>query len=196
MRISAAWRSLWLFVLAMVPVAVFVFLVSSDFFAGWDGHAVSVRPPRNPDEPVTYTVLIAQADADPIERLWPAARVEGLGLPTDPLAIPPTEIPEGRPATVKHRFSLHYRIQEPGGTWEVVPTTSPSALGLGLLALLLGIALRNMVVSGSPVSIEPRRALLPRAQAAPGQVAPPPRAASRGQKGPPPSRPRRGRGRR
>ncbi len=194
MHISAAWRRLWSFVFAMVPVAILTFLTLSDFFAGWDGHAVSVRAPQKP-EPTSYTVLIVQQGDDPIERIWSADLVEGLGLPVDPLAIPPSTIPEGRPATVKQPLTLHYRIQRPDKSWEIVPTTTPSALGLALLVLMLGIALRNMVVAGSPVGIEPRTPL-PRAQTTPGSVAPPPRGGARGHKGPPPPRPRRGRGRR
>ncbi len=179
----------------MVPVAIFVFLLFSDFFSSWDGHAVSVRPTVD-ESPEAYTVLIAQADGETIERVWPAALVQGLALPMDPFAIPPSPIPEARPATKKRAMTLHHLIKRQGGEWDSVPTTSPSSLGLGLLALLIGIALRNMVVAGSPFSIEPREALLPRAQAASGQIAKGARQGRRGQKGPPPGRPQRGRGRR
>ena len=42
-----------------------------------------------------------------------------------------------------------------------MPTTSPASLGVGFLVLILGIAGRNMIVAGSPFSLEPRGMSLP-----------------------------------
>lgn len=167
--------------------------MASDFFVSWNGHAVSVKPPEDPD-PSSYLVLVVEDDGHKVQRTWPASRVEPLGLPVDPYAITPDEIPEARPRTSKSAYSLHYVLQQPNGTWETVPTTSPASLGVGFLVLLMGIAVRNMIVAGSPFSLEPRKLTLPKAQAPSGQVAS--RGGRRPQKGPPPPRPRKGAGRR
>jgi hypothetical protein len=188
-----------LFVVAMLPLAAGVFLVSSDFFTAWNGQAVSVRPAATPD-PAVYTVLIVNDDGTRLERTWDAALVRELALPVDALALPPPDIPEARPATEKLRFVMHYLVQVGQGDdaqTRVVPTTSPRGLGLALVFLLVAIGIRNMAYAGSPFAIERRGVYLPKQQAQAGAPAPagsPGR--TRGRKGPPPSRPRRGRGKR
>jgi len=181
-------------VLAALPFVVLAFLVSCDFFGAFHGKAVSTRPPRS-DNPASYTVLIANDDGTRVEREWPADLVRGLALPVDALAIPPAEISDLRPLTVKSRYTLQFGVKaHDATTWTDVPTTSPRGIGAALLTLLVLVAVRNMVVAGSPFAIEPRPAFLPKAQPPSGQITP--RATARGHKGPPPPRPRKGRGRR
>ena len=102
-----------------------------------------------------------------------------------PRPSPPSRSPSPRPLTRKSRFSLHYLVQLPDGGFRVVPTTSPWGLAAGLLVLLLGVAVRNMVVAGSPFAVLPRPAYLPKAQAPSGQIAP--GRSSRPKKGPSPA---------
>lgn len=156
------------FVAITLPVAVLVGLWSSDFFAGWDGRAVSVRPARS-EEPPTRTVSIAQDDGW-FEREWPSELVATLGLPIDPSGIPPLQISEDRPSTTKKRFGLHFLVEGTDG-FQVVPTTRPQSVGLALLVWAALIALRNMAVAGVPWSLTPRERYLPAAQAPVGQVA-------------------------
>lgn len=155
------------FVALTAPVAVLVVLGASDFFVGWDGRAVSVRPARSEDPP-TRTVLIAESD-DAFEREWPSDLTDTLSLPVDPQAIAPATVSEERPATNKHRFTLHFLVDGPTG-FQVIPTTSPEALGLGLLVWAVLIALRNMIVAGAPWAIEPRARFVPVVQPPSGQV--------------------------
>ncbi|MBX2797195.1 MAG: hypothetical protein KTR31_05990 [Myxococcales bacterium] len=183
-----AQRRFGLFLLLWIPVCVLAFLVASDFFASWDGQAVSVRPATS-DNPSSFSVLIAQESGDHIERTWPAKRVRDLGLPVDALAIPPADIPDTRPRTKKSAYAMHYLLQMPDEEWEVVPTTSPGSFGVGLLTLLIGIAVRNMVVAGSPFALSGSGLALPKAQAASGQPVQP---GNRPRKGPPPGRRRKG----
>ncbi len=178
----------------MLAVSVLVFLYASDWFAAWDGHAVSIRPPET-DDASNLTVLIVEADGSSFERTWPADWVRPLGLSVDPLAIPPDDLPDDAAATRKSAWALHLLLQDGEGEFRALPTTSPATLGLGFLVLILGIAGRNMVVAGSPFSIEPVGLSLPKGQPPSGQAAPPPRG-GRAQKGPPPPRRRKGQGRR
>jgi hypothetical protein len=189
-----ATRKLLVFLAVALPISVLVFLVASDFFTAWSGRAVSTRPPRS-EAPASYSVLISNDDGSRIEREWPSDLVGRLRLPVDAMAIPPLPIPDDRPRTSKSRFALHFLVQEPEtADFTTVPTTSPRAAGLALIVLLVSLGVRNMVVAGSPFSIEPREAYLPPAQPAAGQVTN--KTYSRGRKGPPPPRPRKGRGRR
>lgn len=181
------------FVVALIPVTVLAFLIASDFFVSWNGTAVSVLPSEEVN-PERYQVLIVESDRSTLRQVWSAALVEPLGLPVDPYGIPPDDIPDDRPRTTKSAYALHFLLQQANGEWQTVPTTSPASLGVGFLVFVLGIALRNMIVAGSPFSLEPRGLTLPKAQTPTGQVAS--RGASRPKKGPPPSRRRKGAGRR
>jgi len=155
---------------------------------------VSVRPSSTPD-PDTFRVLIVEEDGRTLERGWPARVVLPLDLPVDPLALPPPSLPEAAARTMKSRFALHFLVRGPkAGDWQVVPTTSPRALGLGVLTGIVALFLRNMIVSGSPLAIAPRGVWLPPALPRPGMPAAQQRRISR--QGPPPARPRPGRGRR
>jgi hypothetical protein len=172
-----------------------VFLLASDVLGTWNGHAVSVRP-SDVEDPDTFVVRIVEPEGRLIERSWPAELVLALDLPADAIAVPPAELPETAAPTTKGRFDLHMLVRGATDTeWQVVPTTSPRALVLGVVVGLIALFLRNMAVSGSPFAMEPRGVWLPPALARPGAPAP---TASRSpsRPGPPPSGPRVGRGRR
>jgi len=195
MRRGTPLAQLALFVLAVgLPLAVVVLLWASDLFSAWDGRVVSVRP--IPPDARVATVLIVDADGEAFERRWPAPLVRKLGLRVDELAIAPSTVPSEAPVTRKSRFSLNYIVDTPDG-FTAEPTTTPQSVALALVALILAVALRNMVVAGAPWAIEPRRAYLPVALAPSGQAAPTAqRGGARPRKGPPPPRPSVGRGRR
>ena len=185
--------------LALLPAAL-VLLWTCDFFTAWDGRAVSLRPVDGDRAPLTRTVLIVEPGPEgardrKLERQWPSALVQELGLPIDALALGPTEIPAERPTTHKARWTLSYEVQATDGA-RTVPTTTPQALGVALLVWLGLVALRNMVVGGTPWNIEPReRYAVPVADKA-GQAVAPSARGPLSKPGPPPPRPVRGRGRR
>lgn len=185
-------RALLFFLIPWAAACLLVFLAVSDFFASWQGQVVSARPATSED-PAVYQVLVV-GDEGSREVTWPAEVVRPLGLPVDPLALPPVRIPPERPQTSKLRFQLHFLVQDPadpeGGTWQTVPTTSPRGLGLAVVVFLLGLGVRNMIRSGSPASIKERDAYLPPEQASAGTPAP--RSQGRPQKRPPPGKPKRG----
>ena len=156
------------FVAFTAPVALVVGLWSSDFFAAWDGRAVSVRPARS-EEPATRTVSIAEDDGW-FEREWPSEVVAALDLPVDASGIPPVRIAEERPVTTKRRFALHFLVDGADG-FQVVPTTRPQAVGLALLVWAALVALRNMAIAGVPWSIVPHERFHPETQPPTGQVA-------------------------
>lgn len=187
-------RALLVFGTAIVPVCVLVFLVASDFFAGWYGAAVSVRPAAT-DDPKVFEVLIVEPTGGTFRRAWPADLVREFELPVDAYGIVPDPIDPARPVTRKDRFTLSYTIEGGEDVADTeLPTTSPASLGLAVLVFVLGIFGRNMIVSGSPFSLEPRGVYLPKAQAPSGQ--PVPSRGTRPRKGPPPGGRRKGRGRR
>ncbi len=169
-------------------------LLASDGLGAWNGHVVSVRPSSEP-EPATFRVLIVEDDGRALERSWPADVVLSLDLPVDEMALPPGNLPEAAARTTKSRLSLHFLVRGAGAEdWQVVPTTSPRALGLGVLAGIVLLFLRNMMVSGSPFAITPQGVWLPPALARPGTPAAQTRRTSK--QGPPAPRPHVGRGRR
>jgi hypothetical protein len=162
------------------PLCVLIFLSQSAYFLSWDGHAVSVRPSRDA-KPSMYTVLIVNQDGSTLERNWDADTVESLVLPVDAYAMPPRDVSD-RPKTQKEIYALSFSVQPaitidipddgedeagdeegaedqlvPEPEWTSHPTTSPQALLLSLFAWLIGLGLRNMVVSGSPFDLSPRQ---------------------------------------
>ena len=180
--------------MALVPLIVIAFLYASDFTDAWDGHAVSVKPAERAD-PTHYSVLVVSEDRrERWELLWPAALVEPMGLPVDRFAITPDTNPERAVETRKSRFALHFMFRMPNESWQTIQTITPSSLGVAFLVLIVAIAVRNMIVAGSPFSIEPEGLALPKGQAPSGQAVAP--RGSRPRKGPPPGRRRKGVGRR
>ena len=51
-------RALLLFVVAMLPLAAGVFLLTSEFFARWDGQVVSTRPAATTDAQVLRVLIV------------------------------------------------------------------------------------------------------------------------------------------
>ncbi len=196
MLIRPAIRALLLYLVAQTAVVALIFLFVSSFFTAWDGAVVSVRQPRTPD-PAVYKVLIMNTDGTSLERTWSAAIVTPLALPVDSLALAPSTFPEDAAKTRKARFQMNFLLQIPGAegadpTWTSFPTMSPQALGIALLAWLVGLGLRNMLYAGSPIALERSKVFLPKAQSASGSVAGGSGGRTRGRKQPPPGRKRRG----
>lgn len=188
-------RALLLWVGALVPLTVLVLLLTSGFLVHWEGTAASVRPAATEDA-TTRTVLIVDGDHYH-EREWPTLLVDQLDLPVNPSGIPPLELADTLPTTKKSRFQLQFHVTPAGGQTFSHPTTSPRSAGVAFLFFLAGIFIRNMVYSGSPLSLEPRGVTLPKALAPHGSAAPTGRGKPRGgRKGPPPGKRRRGKGRR
>lgn len=185
------------YVLVATPAAVLVFLLLCDLHRGWSGTVVSRRPLVS-ETATTQTVLIVDNDGDGVEATWPLTATEGADLVIDPTGTPPLRLPEGAPRTFKPRGALWFTVTLDDGTERTVPTTNPRALSLAVLLWLVGLAVHNMLRSGSPFSWSPGDLDLPAPQPASGQPAPDPSpsAAPRSRKGPPPPKPRRGGGRR
>lgn len=192
-------RAFLVYVAIATPLAILLFLFSSAFFTSWDGHVISRRP--SPEGATAVEVLIVTDQHDSLVTDWPLDLVTELDLPADPYLIAPPRVAEDAIATAKSAFSLSYTVTTTDGE-RVLPTTSPRALYLAVLAWLLGLAVRNMVVSGSPLVLERRETHLPESMPASGAPVPPAGAdaaqgrAVKGRQGPPPPRPRRGAGRR
>ena len=176
--------------------------MASAFFAGWNGHAVSVRPTKN-DKPSVDQVLIVNDDNSRTEQTLEADAIDGLMLPFDALALPPTDVSE-RPLTRKFPYTLQYEIKKPTGevvegeenpvlSWHVYPTTSPRAVAMAVLLWIVAFGLRNMIVAGSPIHVAPREREPVKLQQRAGSVASP---VSRSKKGPPPGKRQKGRRRR
>lgn len=145
-----------------LPLALLVFLWTSSFFVAWSGTAASWVP-LGEGEPSWYRVLIVTPSGEEVRSDWPAEEVGDLALPIDRYAIAPMPIPDDLPTTRKRRFTLSFTVAPPDGAPRTVPTTSPSAAALAALAFLLGLALRNMYVSGLPWGFFPedRHRVLP-----------------------------------
>ncbi len=178
------------------PLAVLVFLLFSGFFSAWSGQVVAARAISPDADPSFLSVVILEADGTYHERTWPKTVVKALKLPQSGLGVPPPIIPDDAPTTEKVQFALSFLLNEDGKPPQVVATTSPAALGLGLLAWIIGLMLRNGYVSGSPFTLHPGERRLQQLQTA-GQVATvETKTKVRGKKGPPPSKHGRKKGRR
>ena len=191
---SKAVRSLLIFLGPFAVISFVFFLYVAGFFASWDGATVSVRSAK--EDQVIYRVLVQERDGTTQEVFMPKVAIDGADLRIDPRAVGLNTVPEDLPHTTKSPFTLSYTVTHKGKI-RTLSTASPTHLGMGLLFFLVGIGIRNMVVAGSPFSIEPRGVDLPKAQVPAGQIAANRRPKkSRAQKGPPPQKRRRGSGRR
>lgn len=177
------WQRLVRDAVILIALAVVVLLGTSSFFTAWTGTAVSVRPYL--EEDAFRRVLLVDDGAEHEERWLPAAAVASAALPVDPTGIPARTQPEGAPRISKARFTLHFIVATATGS-TTFPTTSPQGLGLATLALLVGAALRNMVVGGAPWAWRSAPLVLPEPRPVAGRPVdvrrPPP------QKTPPPRR--------
>lgn len=196
-------RSFLVFLAAWIPLTGLLFLLVSGFLSSWTGQVVSVRAATSGEtEQTTFQVLVVEDDQSSFESTWPADAVLGLDLRIDRLALPPSPLPEGLARTEKQRFTLSFTVTPEGGVAREISTATPQTFALAILALVGGILLRNMVVAGNPLSLDPKGVELVKAQAPPGRSTRPPAEGgepsrrSRAKKGPPPPRPRRGSGRR
>lgn len=192
---SPAFRGLLLYSLGAIPACAVVFLLASGFFSRWDGHAVGVRPDASQGEAVVAQVLILDEDGSSHERAWPVELTRALQLPVNARGIPPARPPEDAPRTIKDMFSLTFSVQLSEGEVTIVPTTSPRSLAIAVLVFLVGLAGRNMWVSGSPLGVTSRSSSRVKSLPAAGQPAHRRRTGVSGT-GPPPARKVRGRGRR
>lgn len=186
-------RGLIVAMFAILPVAAVVFLLASKFLVAWDGRVTGVAPTSS-EATTSYRVLIVDEAGDGTMRVWPAEVVEPLGVPIDPILVPPATVDQRYPRTSKQRFQLHFLVEQPGGESAIVPTTTPQALALAAMVWLVLLAMRNAYVSGSPIDIRPRPTVLPAPLAPPGQVAS--TTQRKGQYQPPPPRGSKKRGRR
>jgi hypothetical protein len=99
--------------------------------------------------------------------------------------------------TSKAPWSLWFTITPAEGDARAVPTYSARTISVAVLLWVLGLAIHNMLRSGSPFSWEPGELSLPETQTPAGQPAPTPGSQRpRSRKGPPPPKRRRGGGRR
>lgn len=198
---TPATRTFAKFVAGWAAACVVLLLVFSGFFTSWKGQVVSVRDPD--PELTSALVLVLAADGSTFEQAWPREAIDGLDLLVDARGLPPVEIPPDLASTRKEPFTLSFTIEPAGGGRRIVPTTGTGPLGVSLLIFLLGIALRNMLVAGSPLSLAAPEGRVTNHTAAPES---PRRSEGSGgsgggrrprpKKGPPPGRPRRGGGRR
>lgn len=179
-------RSLLAFVAAIVPVVILIFLLASRFFVAWEGRVTGVSPIGTEAEPKSYRVVVAAADHTYQVQTWPGSVVRQMEVPIDPLLVPPSPVDDRYPYTQKHRFQLHFLVEDKAGANVLVPTTSPQALGVAVLVGLVLVAIRNGYVSGSPIDIRPRPTRLPGALSPSGQVAKPPEGAKGRITAPPP----------
>ena len=192
---SKAVRSLLIFLGPFAVVSFIFFLYVAGFFASWDGVAVSVRSAK--EDQTIFRVLVQESTGQTQEVFMPKVAIDGADLRIDPRAVGLTKVPDTLPTTKKEPFTLSYSITHEGKV-RTLSTASPTHLGMGLLFFAVGFGIRNMIVAGSPFSIESTGVDLPRAQVPAGQIAAAPRSGkkSRAKKGPPPQKKRRGGGRR
>ena len=174
-----------LFAAVALLIAVVVFLMASGFFSRWDGLVTNVASPIDGSR----TSVWVYEDGDMRKLTFPTAAVRGHGFRLDQRGIAPAPLPDDLAVTRKSRFSLNFIMTDPERSAQIYPTTSSSALGIAVLAFFLLLFGRNMVVSGSPFNVEPRKLELPKQQTPMGQVAPQKKARSK--KGPPPPNKRR-----
>lgn len=183
---------------ALLLIAVLVFLWASRFFDAWDGRVVAARPVGgDAAEADAYQVLVVEDDDDTRVLVWPERLVAPFDLPLVQALVPPADIPDDAPVTRKARFQLYFLVQQADGTHAIEYTLSPSALMFGLLAAVLGLLARNAYVSGSPFDVVPRARRPLRRLQRPGTVeTPTATSAPRPTIGPPPPKGAGGRRRR
>ncbi len=182
---AAVARALALYLACTLPLAAVLFLYAGDLLDVYHGVVVCYRPLPGSDgqgDRVLRFILERESSGD-LEVVLPAAALDDYAVPRCISGIPPIKPAEGLPEVHKDAFTLTVDIG--GKQW---PSVVPSDLILPLLAVLLGLPLRNWAVTGSPLRMTGRVKPPPIRQAPAGQVAP---ARSRGSMGPPPSKQRR-----
>ena len=176
---AAAIRGLLVYLAIAAPLAAALFLYSADLFDAYHGTAACHRPlPRSDGagDQVMRFVLERPGSSD-LELVLPTAAFADHTLPRCASGIPPRTQVDGAPEVHKNTFELQFTVA--GHPW---PTTTPGDLLFPLLLLLLGLPLRNYLVTGSPVHLAGRYTPPPVLQTRPKSAAP-----KSGSKGPPPS---------
>ena len=179
---GAVLRALLLYSAVALPPAALLFLYAGDLLDVYHGVVVCYRPLPGSDgqgDRVLRYILERESSGD-LEVVLPAAALDDYAVPRCISGIPPIKQTEGMPAV--HKDALTLSVDIGGKQW---PSVVPSDLILPLLAVLLGLPLRNWATTGSPLRITGRVKPPPIRQAPAGQVAP---ARSRGSTGPPPSK--------
>jgi hypothetical protein len=145
---AAAIRGLLVYLAIAVPIAAGLFLYSADLLDAYHGAAACHRPlPRSDGvgDQVMRFVLVRPGNDD-LELVLPTAAFESYDLPRCNSGVPPRDLVEGAPEVHKSAFDLSFSVED--RSW---PTTSPGDLFLPVLLLLLGLPLRNYLVTGSPL---------------------------------------------
>ena len=177
--------------IANLAFCAVVFLFICDFFVGYNAQAVSTNPY---DVVQTEVVRVHLADDSGtfFQRDWSLALAQKSSLPVHPNPTKISVNPDG-PKVKKDSFTLYYRVIQSDEQVVIVPTTTPYALAMMVLAGLSLLFLRNMYVSGNPLHIQKRPRKRLKTLAAHGQPA---STRKGGGIGPPPSRKPKGQGRR
>lgn len=147
--------------LALLVLSGLIFFFACDGFTAWDGRVVSYKPVDGPQVPV----LIMEDGGERFTR-WPTELVQSLELPADREMLPPLGPYDDMPLTHKDRFDLSFTVGD-----KVVGTTSSGLLAMSAMLFFIGLALRNMVVGGSPFEIRAKRMTLPEPLSPAGQPA-------------------------
>jgi hypothetical protein len=175
---GAAIRGLLIYLLIALPVASVLFLFSADLLDAYHGTAVCYRPMQGSDgvDDQVMRFVLERPGSEDLELVLPTTAFAGHELPRCPNGVPPRERSDGAPEVHKDAFSLRFTVADRG--W---PTTTPADLFFPLLLLVLGLPLRNYLVTGSPLRLAGRYTPPPILQARP-----PAQRTTRPGKGPPP----------
>ncbi len=181
---KAAVRGLLVYLAIALPVAACVFLYSADLLDAYHGTAACHRPLPGGDgaDDQVMRFVLERPGSEDLELPLSTAAFGGYGLPRCNSGIPPRKRVEGAPEVHKSAFSLHFQVGE--RSW---PTTTPGDLFFPLMLLVLGLPLRNYMVTGSPLQLAGRYTPPPVLQTRPR-----PSASRNTGKGPPPSGKRKG----
>ncbi|MCP4806478.1 MAG: hypothetical protein GY913_21880 [Proteobacteria bacterium] len=182
----SALRQLALVLGVAVPLAIFGFLVSADFFDNHHGEVIAWRPldGATADSKVAR-FLVDRGGADTFEVQLPVRALSSWDLPRSPNGAIPTGVADDGPILHKDIATFSYTIDG-----KAYPTLAPLDLSLPFLFLVLVVLGRNLIFAGSPfrlVSDGVIRTFGEKSQGI-GSVTPPPKRGKpkRPQKGPPP----------
>jgi hypothetical protein len=162
---ARAVRGLLIYLAVALPLAAALFLVSADLFDAYHGTAACHRPlagSDGADDQVMRFVLVRPGASD-LELELPTQAFAGYDIPRCPRGIPSSTLPDGVPEVHKSAFELQFSVAEK--PW---PTTTPADLFFPLVLLVLGLPLRNFLVTGSPFPRPQGRASAPQALTEPG----------------------------
>jgi hypothetical protein len=161
-----------------------MFLFSADLLDAYHGVAACHRPLPGGDgaDDQVMRFVLERPGKDDLELPLATAAFDGHELPRCPSGIPPRTLADGAPEVHKDAFALSFDV-----AGKPHPTTTPGDLFFPLLLLVLGLPLRNFLVTGSPLQLAGRYTPPPVLQ-----TRPKPSSSSNAGKGPPPSNLRKG----